>query len=221
MSEARQIVYRPFGDKDFDAVAGLFAAQWCSELPEEAARLASSIDACTYLAATDWSLIAQDAQTGEVLGVALVHLGGAPQERWIVRKEKLFAEARSNEDLLRDLMRDVSVIDEEAALGAEYAASGQVGCEAELKLLIVSPKAQGLGVGGRLFGEVRERVAEAGLRGFYLLTDDSCDVSFYEHKKMLRMASRPISVSEPPCQMSASAPEGEGFNMYVYAQDVR
>lgn len=221
MDISTPIVYRPFTDKDFEAVARLFRDQWCCELGADAARLASQIDICTYLADTDWSLLAQHGETGQILGAALLNLGGAPHQRWVERKEELFAEARANKDLLNEVMRDVSVIDEEAALGSEYAASGHVGCEAELKLLIVSPKAQGLGVGGRLFGEVRERVAEAGLRGFYLLTDDSCDVSFYEHKKMLRMASRPISVTEPPCQISASAPEGEGFNMYVYAQDVR
>lgn len=215
------VVYRPFTDKDFEAVAGLFRNQWCCELGAEAARLASQIDVCTYLADTDWSLLAQHGETGQILGAALLHLGGAPHQRWIGRKEELFAEARANKDLLSEVMRDVSVIDEEAALGAEYVASGKVGCEAELKLLIVSPAARGLGVGGRLFGGVREQVAESGCRGFFLLTDDSCDVSFYEHKKLLRMETRCIEAAEPPCPVPGAEEANGGFNLYVYAQEVR
>ncbi|WP_322290487.1 GNAT family N-acetyltransferase [Paratractidigestivibacter sp.] len=221
MKGQNQVVFRPFTEKDFEALAALFAQQWCSELNDEAARLASQIDICTYLAETDWSLLAQHPQTGAVLGAALLHQGGAPHERWLARKQELLAEARANKGLFGDVMRDISVIDEEAALGAEYVASGQVGCEAELKLLIVSPAAQGLGVGGRLFGGAKAQVAEAGCRGFFLLTDDSCDVSFYEHKKLLRMETRRITAGEAPCPPTESGPQGEGFNMYVYAQEVR
>ena len=221
MDISTPIVYRPFTDKDFEAVAGLFRDQWCCELGADAARLASQIDICTYLADTDWSLLAQHGETGQILGAALLHLGGAPHQRWVERKEELFAEARANKDLLNEVMRDVSVIDEEAALGSEYAASGHVGCEAELKLLIVSPAAQGLGVGGRLFGAVREQIAESGRRGFFLLTDDSCDVSFYEHKKMQCMETRRIEAAEPPCPIVGAEGGDDGFNLYVYAQEVR
>ncbi|PWM32929.1 MAG: hypothetical protein DBX94_05215, partial [Coriobacteriia bacterium] len=116
----------------------------------------------------------------------------------------------------RLLHRDVDILEEEALLSDEYAQSGGIGNGAEIKLLIVSPAAQGLGVGGRLFGEAKRRAAELG--GFYLLTDDSCDVGFYEHKGMRRMAKRASAVEAPACPQTADADDDGDFNLYVYAQ---
>lgn len=214
LSQRTQVALRPFTEKDFEPTAALFAAQWCSWLPAEAARLASQIDLCSYLAATDWSLLAKHAQTGELLGATLLHLGGTPHERWLARKEELLAEAATNPSLLDAVMSDVNLIDEESSLSAEYASSGRAGNEAEVKLLIVSPKAQGLGIGGRLFGGARAQVAESGRHGFFLITDDTCDVSFYEHKRMSRMVTRAFS------QAPSDEPDSNDLNMYVYAQEL-
>ena len=108
------------------------------------------------------------------------------------------------------------MLEEEARLSEEYGASGRLGSKAELKLLIVSPRAQGLGVGGRLFAAAGEAASKNG--GLYLLTDDACDIGFYDHKGMQRMVSRPSEVEDPACPQTADASDGNAFNLYVYAQ---
>lgn len=46
------------------------------------------------------------------------------------------------------------------------------------------------------------------------LIDGTCDVSFYEHKRMSRMVTRAFS------QVPSDGPDTNGLNMYVYAQEL-
>ena len=71
-------------------------------------------------------------------------------------------------------------------------------------------------MGGRLFAAASEAAAKNG--GLYLLTDDACDIGFYDHKGMQRMVSRPSEVEDPACPQTANASDGNAFNLYVYAQ---
>ena len=218
--EKPAIAYRPFAPNDFEAVARLFQDQWCSEISDKAGRLASQIDLCGYLEQTNWSLVAEKRLVSEdapqLLGVTLLSLQGQPcpgAEVWTAQREALLAEAKAaGPDLLAEVRSDVDMLEEEAQLACEYAASGQVGAAAELKLLIVSPAAQGLGVGGRLFSAARATAADAA-GGMFLITDDSCDVAFYDHKGLTRMVARPTQVDQLACPQDSA-----GFNLYVYAE---
>ena len=104
---------------------------------------------------------------------------------------------------------------EEAELEREYAAGEPVGADAAIKLLIVSPDAKGLGLGGRLFSAAVEHLREAGLPGFHLLTDDSCDVGFYEHKGLTQAMRRRSDAYWPGVE-----PEKDEFYVYVYEQEL-
>ena len=77
----------------------------------------------------------------------------------------------------------------------------------QLKLLIVSPEARGMGMGKRLIQAVADHVREIGRDGFFLLTDDACDVGFYEHLGLCRQLEEP-SRAEP------------GLNLYVYSKEL-
>ncbi len=218
--EKTLVVYRPFTEADFDAVARLFQAQWCGEISEKAGRLASQIDLCAYLTQANWTLVAEKPQVNgcvsDLLGVALLGLRdrecpGAAD--WTARREDLLAQAAADPALLAEVKSDVDLLSEEAELAREYARSGQVGAAAELKLLIVSPAAQGLGVGGRLFSAARKAAHEVA-GGMFLITDDSCDVGFYEHKGLMRTVTRPARVAQ-----LATPHDPATFNLYVYAEE--
>lgn len=219
--EKPQVLYRPFAADDFEAVARLFQDQWCTEISDEAGRLASQIDLCGYLEQANWSLVAEKCLVGgsapQLLGVTLLSLRGQPcpgTEVWTARREALLALAKAaGPALLAEVKSDVDMLEEEAQLGREYAASGQVGAAAELKLLIVSPRAQGLGVGGKLFSAARAAAHEAA-GGMFLITDDSCDVGFYQHKGLSCMVTRPTQVTELACPQ-----DPQDFNLYVYAEE--
>lgn len=217
--EKPSVVYRPFTEADFDAVARLFQAQWCCGISEKAACLASQIDLCSYLEQANWSLIAEKPQAegcaAELLGATLLGLKNKPCPEaadWAGRREALLAKAAEDPALLAEVKADNGVIAEETQVADEYVASGQLGSAAELKLLIVGPAAKGLGIGGRLFSAAREAAYEAA-GGLFLITDDSCDVGFYDHKKLTRMVTRPAQVEFP-----GSPRDGERFNIYVYAE---
>lgn len=211
----RDITYRAFEPGDFEPVAELMRAQWCCDLAGEAGEYSSAIDLCGYLAQTDWSLVAERGD-GEVLGAALLRLNNKREDAWERRRTSLVREASTDPELEAEVRRDVDVLEEEARLSEEYGASGRLGSKAELKLLIVSPRAQGFGVGSRLFEAASH--AAAGNGGLYLLTDDSCDIGFYDHKGMRRMVSRASEVETPACPQTDDASDGDAFNLYVYAQ---
>ena len=210
-----KITYRPFEPGDFEPVAELMRAQWSCDMADEAGVYSSAIDLCGYLAQTDWSLVAAR-EDGEVIGAALLRLNDNRSTTWEKRRAALASEVSSDPDLEAEVRRDVDMLEEEARLSEEYGASGRLGSKAELKLLIVSPRAQGLGVGGRLFAAASEAASKNG--GLYLLTDDACDIGFYDHKGMQRMVSRPSEVEDPACPQTADASDGNAFNLYVYAQ---
>ena len=88
-----------------------------------------------------------------------------------------------------------------------------MGADAAVKLLIVSPDAKGLGLGGRLFSAALDHLREAGASGYHLLTDDSCDVGFYEHKGLAQAKRRRSRAYWPGVD-----PEKDEFYVYVYEQ---
>ena len=102
---------------------------------------------------------------------------------------------------------------EEAELEREYASEDPEGADATVKLLIVSPDAKGLGIGGRLFSAALDHLRETGARGYHLLTDDSCDFGFYEHKGLTQARRRRSRAYWPGVD-----PAADEFYVYVYEQ---
>ena len=100
---------------------------------------------------------------------------------------------------------------EELALSQRFraaaGASGRPEAAAEFKLLIVSPAARGLGVGGDLVSRGENHLAQTGAAGYYLITDDTCDVGFYDHLGLSRLVAE-ASAAEP------------GINLYVYGKEL-
>lgn len=65
---------------------------------------------------------------------------------------------------------------------------------AEIVLFIVSPEMRGKGVGRRLFDHMLSYFRAIGAGGYFLFTDSSCNVGFYEHNGLKRKASRTLAV---------------------------
>ncbi|MBW3094269.1 GNAT family N-acetyltransferase [Bifidobacterium sp. 64T4] len=65
---------------------------------------------------------------------------------------------------------------------------------AEIVLFIVSPEMRGQGVGRRLFDHMLDHFRAIGVNGYFLFTDSSCDVGFYEHNGLKRKASRTLTM---------------------------
>lgn len=206
--------WRTFAEEDFGPLAGLLARTWLAEFPGRAGRAASEAELARYLAPTTWSLVCESA--GGLMGAVLVAERGAaaPEEAaWNELAARIESEAARDEELAEAMSCEMGGVDEEAALGRAYVAAGGPCADAAVKLLIVAPEAKGLGIGRRLFSAAREHMRERGARGYHLLTDDSCDVGFYEHAGLERAMQRRSRVTWPGVD-----PAGGDFHVYVYEQ---
>ena len=215
MTQTEKLTWRPFAPEDFEGAAELLGRTWLPEFDEAAQRAASQIELAHYLSQTTWSLLAERA--GEILGVVLLAERGreVTDDGWAELESRLSRAAEKDEALAEAVRTEMDGVREEAELEREYAADGPVGADAAVKLLIVSPDAKGLGLGGRLFSAALDHLREAGASGYHLLTDDSCDVGFYEHKG-LRQAMRRRSQASWP----GADPATDEFYVYVYDQEL-
>ena len=216
MTQTENLAWRPFEPGDFEATAALLGRTWLPDFGEAAQRAASQIELAHYLARSSWSLVVE--RGGEVLGVVLVaEPGGHPVggAGWSELEGRLTRAAERDEELAEAVRVEMDGVREEAELEREYAAGEPVGADAAIKLLLVSPDAKGLGLGGRLFSAAVEHLREAGLPGFHLLTDDSCDVGFYEHKGLTQAMRRRSGAYWPGVE-----PEKDEFYVYVYEQEL-
>lgn len=210
-----KLTLRPFEERDFRQLADLMARTWLAECPGEPAELASTVELCEYLGQTTWSLVAE--RDGALLGAALVAEGDAAAgsdraARWSRRAAEARREAQGRPECRRAVDLEMAVVEEEQGLSDEFVATGAPEAAGTLKLLIVSPDARGAGIGGRLLSAVRERLRSTGAPGYHLLTDDSCDVSFYDHMGLRRVTSRRSRVAWP-----GSSPDDD-FRIHLYAE---
>lgn len=208
------VTYRAGNERDIAQIVELFRSQWCGDQSYRAGRAAAEANIYRYLCSVDWSLVAESGN-GEVLGAVLMALGDGPSEKervlWNHARTKTLDSARFHGADEDELMREVRIVERETEIGAEYAVAHPSEL-AEIKLLIVSPDARGLGVGRSLFVRALEEAHAHGKRTF-LLTDDTCDVGFYEHAGLQRDAARTHSRGE--------GGDGASVGIYVYVEAKR
>lgn len=96
----------------------------------------------------------------------------------------------------------------ESVINTEMLAEATLNFDAEICLFIVSPKARGMGVGHQLFQEVLDEFDRLEVEKYYLYTDDGCNVSFYDKRKMHRANTRAFNPEETL--------EESQFNLYFY-----
>ena len=210
-----ELTYRSFDEKDFEPLAELVGRTWLADFPARAQGAAGRVELAHYLARATWSLVA--GRGSQIMGAVLLSERGraAIAGDWAALEERLTEDAEKDPELAEAIRTEMSGVEEEAALEADYLATGAPGTAATVKLLIVSPDAKGLGIGGRLFSSALEHLRETGAAGYHLLTDDACDVSFYEHKG-LRQALRRRSRAYWP----GADPATDDFFVYVYEQEL-
>lgn len=216
MTQTEKLTWRAFAPEDFERAAGLLGRTWLPEFPARAQRAASQIELAHYLARSTWSLVAE--RGDEILGAVLLaerDREGIGGEDWAALEARLTDGAEGDPELAEAVRVEMDGVREEAALELEYLAAGGAGTDATIKLLIVSPDAKGLGIGGRLFSAALDRLRETGARGYHLLTDDSCDFGFYEHKGLRRAMSRLSGAYWPGVD-----PATDEFHVYVYDQEL-
>ena len=106
--------------------------------------------------------------------------------RHMLRRHCLTLPLLASHEGRHGLLAQLAILQADEALkhdaGKEY--------EAEVVLFVVSPAARGMGVGRRLFNHMLGVFHDAGLREYFLFTDSTCDVGFYDHRGLIRKAER-------------------------------
>ena len=190
MDVKHQVEFRPMRAGDLSTIVQVFGLTWtppiCSGTPMGS--LGSRYCVTHYLSiSTRCELAVKDEM---ILGVTMARVAGRPPAFPQAREELSAIATQMNRDpdgsqLLAHTLewyRNELELEREVPLG-EYG-------HAELELFLVMSQARGLGVGGRLFGRVRDYFAASGASGFFLHTDSDSDFGFYEHQGMRRVAQR-------------------------------
>lgn len=119
---------------------------------------------------------------GTLAGVAFVRADGQEPQFPQVATEltKLEEALDSQPKTAKELAGIKEMLAKELELEDESHANDTT--QGELELFVVNPDIRGCGVGGGLWKHIHTYLAECGATQYYLHTDSSCDVSFYQHK---------------------------------------
>ncbi|MBT1172832.1 GNAT family N-acetyltransferase [Bifidobacterium sp. MA2] len=204
------ITYRPIRRDDIDVIVEQFYLTWGVAEPgdPDIARMTSRHFTLHYLEPATRGDIAEGPD-GTFMGVTLARVAGRPVLFPEVSDELAHVDAALNATAqgADALARTNAWHRVEERMEDDVAVNERAG--AELELFLVAPAARGHGVGGTLWRRLLAYFAHQGVERYYLHTDSSCDVGFYEHKGLTRTAER-LAADHP------EEPAGDGEDLFIY-----
>lgn len=201
---AHDITTRPFEAGDFEPLAEVIRQVWEADQDVPIGTLEARLTLAEYLVEHDWGLVALsgDALVGGVL--ASLH-GTSADARWQGVTASLIEEARAMDPNLPQRLIELGEVEvREAEEMNRLRQGGAPISDATILLLILSPQARGHHLGSRLLCEATSWARGQGARGYFLMTDDECDVGFYDHLGIPRIETMEIEH------------EGRPFGIYAY-----
>lgn len=210
------ITYRPVTWDDVDDIAEEFDRTWgsCAATGgSDISMLLSRHFTLHYLVPSTRGQVAQR-EDGAFLGVTLSR---------VVGQSVLFPDAQRELDRVDEALRASGLgakaladterwhrIEEEM----EDAISINQSTQGEVELFLVASSARGHGVGGTLWREQMRFFADSGVSRYYLHTDTSCDVGFYDHHGLKRVAER--LTREHPEDARERQSDGDMDDIFIY-----
>ncbi|KAB7790174.1 GNAT family N-acetyltransferase [Bifidobacterium leontopitheci] len=207
------VTYRPMTWDDVDAIVREFDRTWgeCSSAAGTPVSMRISRHfVLHYLQPTTRGEIAE--RDGRFMGVTLSRVVGQP----VLFPQAATALADIDAELDRSELGAKTLAETNHWHALETRMEDEVGindtAQAEIELFLVSSDARGHGVGGTLWRHAMRYFSQLGVSRYYLHTDSSCDVSFYDHKGLDRVAER----------FAADHPEdGDMDDIFIYAGEPR
>lgn len=213
--------YRPVSRDDIDEIVTEFDRTWGGwgqAAGTPTSMLLSRHFTLHYLVPTTRGQVARNEQ-GDFLGVTLSR---------VVGQEVLFPDAQDMLDQVNDELNSTdlgrrSLADTERWHRIEEEMEESIGIndttQAEIELFLVAGAARGHGVGGGLWRRQMKYFADSGVERYYLHTDSSCDVSFYDYHGLTRVAER--LTRDHPEDIEASGTNGALDDIFIYMDAVR
>ena len=210
MKPSQSVTYRPMHWNDLDDIVREFDRTWgqCSAAAGTPVSMQISRHfVLHYLEPTTRAIVAE--LDGRFMGVTLSRVAGEPLA-FPQAKQEL---AAINGELNRSTLGAKTLSETEQWHEMELRMEREIDindvARGEIELFLVAKSARGHGVGGSLWRQAMDYFANCQVARFYLHTDSSCDVSFYDHKGLNCIAAR----------YAASHPE-DGADMddiFIYA----
>lgn len=189
---AEAVTYRPFAWGDLDAVIEQFDYTWGDPeiLGSDVSRRLSSHFALHYLEPATRAEVAVSEDDGSLLGVTFSRVVGRPVLFDRVSEALADVDARLNATSLgaRALAQANGLHEMERRMESNIGINART--QGELELFLVTASARGRGVGGALWRRLLASFACQGVERYYLHTDSDCDVGFYDHQGLERVAAR-------------------------------
>ena len=192
VAQSDHVVYRPIVWDDVENIVEEFDRTWGVAGLGAATSLSRELSrhfVLHYLEPATRGEIAESSD-GRFLGVTLARIEGDPAlfpqaaTQLAAVNEQLNATADGAHWLADTIAWHVLEEDMEAAISINQRA------QAELELFLVAEAARGHRVGGTLWRRFQTALRDHGVQRFYLHTDSSCDVGFYDHQGLHCVACR-------------------------------
>jgi len=197
-AQSDRVVYRPIVWDDVESIVEEFNRTWGVAGPGAATPFSRELSrhfVLHYLEPTTRGEIAESSD-GRFLGVTLARIDGDPvlfpqaAPQLAAVDEQLKATDDGALGLSETVAWHVLEEDMEAAVGINQRTG------AELELFLVAEEARGHRVGGTLWRRFQAALRDHAVRRFYLHTDSSCDVGFYDHQGLQCVACRFVHAPE-------------------------
>ena len=203
----QDLIYREFQDSDLDELTLIIAHTWYRHLDLEKAMLCAKAEAMLHLARASRGVSAL--HDGKLMGVGFARMGDCGRaDMWQKKVEDLIAENRH----VVDIADEISIMYDEEILMEEVRKTHGHKDIGDLELLVVSPDAKGMGIGGTLMNHSLDWLKDQGAKGCRLVTDDGCDWEFYEHRGLNRLGEKAVRIPSADLYTKHAG----DFHIYVY-----
>lgn len=207
-----RVLYRPFEDDDFDAIASILEQAWHTYTPnDEYNFLEACADLAWCLSASTFSQVA--VIDGEARGLVLARAGARSirwTDRWLQTEHDFVEQMRAIDPTATEAYLEQAR--STARANSDLLSRCNESAAEEITLLVVSETTRGLGVGSVLLDAAISFVGSQGARSAYLYTDTDCSFKFYERHGFKRRASHKATWEERRQNMPRE--------MYLYTLDL-
>nr|WP_152209903.1 GNAT family N-acetyltransferase [Bifidobacterium cebidarum] len=204
------VIIRPLQRDDYPQLIDLVRRTWYADFDEHTGLIAAEADWEHCLARTTNAYTA--VQNGKPVALILGRIDAHDKRgRWNRHKRNYMNGLRrllSVKEGIRAIHEIVGILAIDHQLTRKAHRAGH-DYGAEVVLFVLDPEARGLGLGKRMFRKMIADFRDAGLDKYFLYTDTTCNVGFYEHTGLQQIASITLPASHVhPDSMSFYLYEG-------------